>query len=45
MEAFAPKRTEDIVPQEDLDLCKSLTEPEERLVRDVISRVSDKWSL
>ena len=31
--------------QEDIDLCGNMTEEEEHVVRDIISRVADKWSL
>jgi DNA-binding HxlR family transcriptional regulator len=37
--------TQELVPQEDIDLCESMTGDEEALIRDIISRVADKWSL
>lgn len=38
-------KTPNIVPQEDIDLCESMTGEEELLVREIMSRVVDKWSL
>lgn len=37
--------TQEFIPQEDIDLCDSMTGEEEALVRDILSRVVDKWSL
>jgi DNA-binding HxlR family transcriptional regulator len=33
------------IPQEDIDLCESMTAKEEAVVREIMSRVTDKWCL
>ncbi|ADV84709.1 winged helix-turn-helix transcriptional regulator [Terriglobus saanensis] len=35
----------DLTPQEDISLCSSMSDEQEAVIRDVISRVADKWSL
>ena len=34
-----------LTPEQDVSLCSSLTDEQEALIREVISRVTDKWSL
>ncbi|MEJ7608724.1 MAG: helix-turn-helix domain-containing protein [Bryobacteraceae bacterium] len=38
-------KTQKPISQEDIDLCENMTEEEEFVVRDIISRAADKWSL
>jgi DNA-binding HxlR family transcriptional regulator len=38
------RSTKRLVPQEDLPLCSTLTDEQEAVIREVISRVVDKWS-
>jgi DNA-binding HxlR family transcriptional regulator len=38
-------KNQELVSQEDVDLCENMTGGEEALVRDILSRVVDKWSL
>lgn len=39
------KKGHTTIPQKDIELCESMTAQEEAVVRDVISRVADKWCL
>jgi DNA-binding HxlR family transcriptional regulator len=39
------KKKRKLIPQEDIDLCEKMTEDERAVIRDIISRAADKWSL
>ncbi len=39
------KKPQHLIPQKDTDRCENLAEAEKALIRDIISRVADKWSL
>lgn len=39
------RKRQTTIPQEDIDLCESMTAQEEAVVRDIISRIADKWCL
>jgi DNA-binding HxlR family transcriptional regulator len=37
--------TKTLTPEQDVSLCSTLTDEQEAVIREVISRVTDKWSL
>ena len=39
------QQTNTLTPEQDVSLCSTLTDEQEAVIRDVISRVTDKWSL
>lgn len=38
-------QTNTLTPEQDVSLCSTLTDEQEAVIREVISRVTDKWSL